>query len=50
MEKSGKWEELFITTDSIYQIVEYKDGKKTGGFKEYYQNGKISMNGHSKMI
>ena len=46
--KSGKWEELFITTDSIYQIVEYKDGKKTGGFKEYYQNGKISMNGHYK--
>ena len=24
----GKWRELFITTDSIYQIVEYKNGKK----------------------
>ena len=31
--KAGKWEELFITTDSVYQIVEYKDGKKTGGFR-----------------
>ena len=43
---SGLWRELYLTTDTVYQELEYKKGVKNGVFKEYYINGKISMQGN----
>ncbi|MBI3517819.1 MAG: hypothetical protein HY062_00490 [Bacteroidetes bacterium] len=44
--KNGLKVILFSNSEDTCQVIEYKDGKKNGYLKEYYENGKLKIIQH----